>query len=176
MAEQVIDTATFMAYVLGEPVGDAVLAAARAGDTLHISTVTSGEIVTSLLVKGFEPREIQQILALLDLQVHDYTSDLVQETGLAVMRVPGLSFSQAVAVGLAAKLGVPLMGGCAAPAEHLAGAVVETVEVRAVVKEAVAKPALAETPVAFKEHELDGLDFAQELERATAALNAGKPG
>jgi PIN domain nuclease of toxin-antitoxin system len=106
MAKVVLDTSALLAFVNGEPGGEAV--AELIGDAV-VSTVNFAEAVTKLVDRGSSLAVARDALAMADYDVADFDREQAETTGALIVRTrpKGLSLGDRACLALALRENAP---------------------------------------------------------------------
>ena len=106
MSSVVLDSSALLAFIHGEPGGEAV--AAVIGDAL-MSSVNHAEVVTKLVGRTGSLAAVRAALGFAGVDIVDFDQSLAEETGALVRhtRPSGLSLGDRACLALAVREGVP---------------------------------------------------------------------
>jgi len=108
MTKYVLDASALLAFLAGEPGGDAV---AEALPSALVSTVNLSEVIAKLLERRMSEDEVQEVLRYLDCSIVDFTLERAWHTARLrlLTRHQGLSLGDRACLSLAIEHDLPVM-------------------------------------------------------------------
>lgn len=108
MTKYVLDASALLAFLAGEPGGDAV---AEALPSALVSTVNLSEVIAKLLERRMSEDEVQEVLRYLDCSIVDFTLERAWDTARLrlLTRHQGLSLGDRACLSLAIEHDLPVM-------------------------------------------------------------------